>query len=669
METLVLCVSPRAQHQVQTSGPAGRFYRHRALFPVVMLIVTLALPVAAAPAASTFAGELGAIVQKSPGGQVRGTHFRVWAPQARTVEVLGSFNNWRAGRHALRKEGTSGVWSLEVRGAKPGDEYVFLINGELERKDPRARKVTASHGRSVIYDTSAFDWGRSHLTRPTVPLEDLVIYQLHPGTFHDPAPDNGRPGTLRDAVTKLDHLVDLGVNCVLLMPVNEFPGDHSWGYNPSDLFAVESAYGGPDALKEFVRACHERGLAVHLDIVHNHYGPDDLDLWQFDGSGGGETGAGIYFYEDAARAATPWGPRPDFGRREVVQFIEDQVRMWFDEYRIDGLRWDSTINIRALHDGAEANPQGEQLLDRLSRMIRRDYPGRLSIAEDSVGDRRFDASWELAFHGEGEHGVVPQLLRSTDADRRLGEVVRQLECDLGFRRVIYTENHDETGRLNGKHRLITGVDPHDPRGVPARRKNALAAVLTLTSPGVPLLFMGQELLEHREFHDSNPLDWQMGGDSFHAFLLHRDLVRLRRNLDGRSQALGGTRARVLHADEDRNLLVFRRFLPGRPDEDLVVVINLSAQPVADCPVAFPQSGTWHLLFNSDDRHYGCGFTGVRTMADRTDGQRRLAVRLAPYSAQVFGRRPPAADGADYDAWRAVWDRRHGLSASGRLAAH
>ena len=383
------------------------------------------------PASASSADPLGATVLKTPGGRAKGTLFRVWAPNAEKVCVVGPFNNWKGGRDTLKKDGASGVWSLEVRAAKPGDEYMFLINGELERKDPRARQVTSSDGKGVIYDPEAFDWG---LTEPPKPVAagDLVIYQLHPGTFHDPDPEDGRPGTLRDATAKLDHLVEMGVNCVLLLPVNEFPGDHSWGYNPSDQFAVESAYGGPDALKEFVKACHERAIAVHLDIVHNHYGPGDLHLWQFDGYGGGDNQGGIYFYEDDERGLTPWGPRPDFGRREVAEFVMDQVRMWFDEYRVDGLRWDSTINIRATDDGAVINTEGEEMLDSIARTIRREYPGKISIAEDSVGDRRFDASWEYDFHTAGDDGVVPQLLRSSDAARRVEDIARRIDSQLGF---------------------------------------------------------------------------------------------------------------------------------------------------------------------------------------------------------------------------------------------
>jgi 1,4-alpha-glucan branching enzyme len=535
---------------------------------------------------------------------------------------------------------------------------MFLINGELERKDPRARMVTSSEGKGVIYDTDGFNWGRDW-RRPEVALGDLVIYQLHPGTFHDPDPQDGEPGTLRDAVAKLDHLVQMGINCVLLMPVNEFAGRHSWGYNPSDLFAVESAYGGPDALKEFVKACHERGITVHLDIVHNHYGPGDLHLWQFDGQGGGDNAAGVYFYEDNERGMTPWGPRPDFGKPEVVAFVEDQVRMWFDEYRIDGLRWDSTINIRAINDGATTNPEGERLLDGIARMIREEYPDRISIAEDSVGDRRFDASWQYEFHTAGTDGVVPQLLRDSDEAKQVGDVARRVETELGFRRVIYTENHDETGRLNGKRRIITEVNADDPHSLKARRKNALAAVLTLTSPGVPLIFMGQELLEPKEFHDSNPLDWRRGEDAFRSFLLHRDLVHLRRNADGLSPSLTGEHARVVMADEDNKVLAFRRYLPTAPDEEILVVVNLSGRQIEGLPVRFPRDGEWSVLVNTDDPRYGRDFTGTGDASVRTVSGQTAAVTLAPYSAQIFAPGRVSVPRADLAELRTAWETAHG----------
>ena len=639
----------------------------RPVIPFAVFLATAATalsPSTGAAQSGRFPGQLGAMVEKSSSGSVTGTTFRVWAPNAKNVSVVGTFNDWKGGRNQLRQEGKSGIWSGDVSSAKPGDEYMYLINDELLRKDPRARQVTSSDGRGVIYDTEAFDWGEMADRQSTAALKDLVIYQLHPGTFHDPDPLDDQPGTLRDAIGKLDHLKEMGVNCILLMPVNEFAGRHSWGYNPSDQFAVESTYGGPDALKDFVKACHERGIAVHLDIVHNHYGPGDMSLWQFDGTSRGPDTGGIYFYEDE-RGTTPWGPRPDFGKAEVRDFIADQVRMWFDEYKIDGLRWDSTINIRAYNNGADLNPEGEKLLHKLARMIRREYPGKVSIAEDSVGDPRFDSSWDYGWHHSGDHqsGIVPQLIKSTDAAKQVGEIANRIPSELGFRRVIYTENHDETGRLNGNRRIITNVDENDPHSLVARRKNALAAVLTLTTPGVPLVFMGQELLEDKEFHDSNPLDWQRGDDAFHGFQLYKDLIHLRRNLNGNSAALTGTHARVVKTDEGDKIIAYRRYSPGRPQEDIYVVINFSGEPVKDYALVFPKAGQWNILLNTDDSKYGREFTGVTTETLRTDGSQKIAVSLAPYSAQIFGLTKVEPSVVDLAELRDEWQTTHGLAAA------
>lgn len=633
---------------------------HSTLRRGLVALLLLALSAGASAQSKNFPGELGAMVEKA-GGTVKRVTFRVWAPNAQNVAVIGSFNNWDSSRTPLEKESGTGLWSVDVPEAKPGDEYLYLINGNLERRDPRGRQVSADSRNSVVYDTTAFDWGDAAKYQSTALLKDLVIYQLHPGTFFDPKPGDDQPGTLRDAITKLDHLKEIGVNCILLMPVNEFPGRHSWGYNPCDLFAIENTYGGPDALKEFVKECHKRDIAVHIDIVHNHYGPDNLSLWQFDGYGGGDTKAGVYFYEDEERGSTPWGPRPDFGRPEVRDFIADQIRMWFDEYKMDGLRWDSTVNIRAYNNGANVNSDGERLLHRLAKMIRQEYPGKISVAEDSVGDPRFDSSWEYAFHHGDGGGVVPQLVKSSDASKQVDDIARRIDSELGFRRVIYTENHDETGRLNGKRRIVTDVDEKNPHSLVARRKAALAAVLTLTSPGVPLVFMGQDLLEDREFHDSNPLDWQRGPDAFHAFQLMKDLVHLRRNLDNRSAALTGTHTRVVRTDDDRKLIAYRRYLPGRPKDDIYTVINFSGEPIEDFSLTFPKAGEWSILVNTDDPKYGREFTGVNTRSLRTDGAQKIAVSLAPYSAQIFGLNKVEPSVVDLAELQDEWDATHGAS--------
>lgn len=634
----------------------------KTLVTVLLLLAAVCPPVSAdsrRERAETYAGDLGAIVQHNARSGVTGTLFRVWAPNANTVSVIGSFNNWDGNRHKMKRD-KGGVWELAIPAAKPGDEYLFLINGELRRKDPRARKVTTSDGNCVIYDTTAFDWGDTKF-QSSGSLSDLVIYQLHIGAFHDPNPSDGEPGTFADAIKKLDHLEKLGVNSILLLPVNEFHGRHSWGYNPSDLFAIESSYGGPDAFKEFVKACHQRGIAVHVDIVHNHYGPQDLDLVRFDGKGGGDTDNGIYFYSDAERGETPWGPRPDFGRREVRDFIRDNVRMWFLEYKVDGLRWDSTINIRATNNGRTPNPEGESLLHQISSMIEREFPGKISIAEDSVGDPRFHSSWEYDFHHSGDKnaGLMPQLVRVPEPFRSVQDIGNRIKSDLGFRRVIYSENHDEVGRLNENRRLLMDADESDPLSLDARRRAALAAVVTLTSPGVPLVFMGQELLETREFHDSNPLDWTGNDLAPHKFQLYRDLVRLRRNLDGNSAALTGVRTRIVKADERNKLLTWRRHVPGRAKDDLFIVANFSSSPLENHPVYFPQSGEWNMLLNTDDPKYGPDLTGLRPGSLRTNSSSQLLLNLAPFTAQIFSLRKHEPVELDLAALREEWQAAHG----------
>jgi 1,4-alpha-glucan branching enzyme len=172
------------------------------------------------------------------------------------------------------------------------------------------------------------------------------------------------------------------------------------------------------------------------------------------------------------------------------------------------------------------------------------------------------------------------------------------------------------------------------------------------------------LLEPKEFHDSNPLDWRRGEDAFRSFLLHRDLVHLRRNLAGFSAALTDEHVRVVTADEENKLLVFRRYLPSSPDEDLLVVVNMSGQTLENVPVRFPQSGEWSVLLNTDNPRYGRDLAGAGQASVRTDGGQNAAVTLAPYSAQIFAAGRPKPPQDDLNALRAAWEAAHG----GRLFA-
>jgi len=557
------------------------------------------------------------------------TTFRVWAPHAKSVAVIGDFNGWKAmqGDH-LSREGDSGIWSGRFRRSLPKGAYQFLINGNLARRDPYNRAVSADGTKSLFYDPAGFDWKNDR--SPAIALEDSIIYEMHIGSFFDPKPDDGRPATFDDAAKRLDYLVNLGVNTLCLLPVHEFNGHHSWGYNPSDPFAVEQAYGGPDGLKKFVQLCHARGLAVHLDIVHNHYGPQNLHLLQFDGTGG-EGSGGIYFYDGDGIGMTPWGPRPRFSDAMVQQYVQDNSLMWLNEYRIDGFRWDSTINIRAYNFGASPIPEGAKMLETINTAIRSKHPGKWSIAEDSLNIGNFDGSWDYDFH----HQVMPQLSARNDRDRNIHSISSALGRKGRMKRVVYVDNHDEAGKMNNQVRIATDIDPVDPGSDKARKLSAIGALLTLTAPGIPLLFMGNEFQEYGTFHDDIPLDWSKTIKHAGLLELHRDLIALRKNRDGISPGLKGLEIKIPVADNNRKHLVYWRWSEKNPADQVVIAINLSGEK-ADMEIPFPSAGPWLNRIYTDWNRYG-GSARQEPPRSFTLNQESAKAKTAmsPYSARIY----------------------------------
>ena len=499
------------------------------------------------PPAAAHAG-MGAIVHDA------GTAFRVWAPNAASVHVFGDFNDWSDDAVPMTRD-DAGFWYADVEGAGNGQEYRYRIEGDdgvVSRIDPYARAVTNSVGNGIITD-GAYDWGDDAFEMPA--WNALVIYELHIGTFN--RADGDETGSFADIADRFDHLRRLGINAIQIMPAAEFAGDISWGYNPAHIFAVESAYGGPDAFKHFVRAAHAAGFAVILDVVYNHFGPSDLDLWRFDGAGEGEAG-GSYFYQDH-RAATPWGEtRPDYGRPEVRQFIRDNALYWLEEFRVDGLRFDMTLYVRTISgdegNEADALPDGWSLMAWLNDEITERFLGRITIAEDlrqvdaitaatSDGGAGFGAQWDAAF----VHPVREQLIVANDDVRSMGALVEALTHSYNgdpFQRVVYTESHDEVA--NGKARVpaeIGGPDAEDHWA--AQKRSMLGAVLVMTAPGIPMLFQGQEFLQGGWFDDTVPLDWDQA-ESFGGIVrLWRDLIRLRLDRDGGSAGLKGRAVEIL----------------------------------------------------------------------------------------------------------------------------
>ena len=318
------------------------------------------------PNASAHPG-MGAIVHDA------GVAFRVWAPNAEAVFVTGSFNDWSEDAAAMAPE-DGGIW-YRRRSGREARRRVPLPDPQ-RRRGALADRPLRPRGHDLRRQRHR---RRSDARLARRRLRDAPPWNeaghLRDARRHVPPSRRGdgrAPSPMRSS--KLGHLKRLGVNAVQIMPAMEFAGDISWGYNPAHIFAVESAYGGPEGFKAFVEAAHRSGIAVILDVVYNHFGPSDLDLWQFDGWSENDKG-GIYFYNDW-RSDTPWGDtRPDYGRSEVRQFIRDNALYWLDEYHLDGLRFDMT----ALH------PQRARRRGRRRRRARR---GLEPAAVDQCRDRR-----------------------------------------------------------------------------------------------------------------------------------------------------------------------------------------------------------------------------------------------------------------------------------------
>jgi maltooligosyltrehalose trehalohydrolase len=417
------------------------------------------------------------------------TAFEVWAPKPDAVEL-----DLAGERHPMRA-GDGGWWHVDVPTAGPGSDYAFVLDGGRPRPDPRsAWQPQGVHGPSRLVDHEAFTWTDDRWRG--VPLAGNVLYELHVGTFT-------AEGTFDAAVERLDHLVELGVSAVELLPCNAFAGQWGWGYDGVAWYAVHEPYGGPEGLKRFVDACHARGIGVVMDVVYNHLGPAGNYLPEF----------GPYLTE---AHTTPWGPAVNLdmaGSDEVRRYIVDSALMWLRDYHVDGLRLDA---VHALVDG-RATPLLEELAVEVQALGARLRKPLWLVAESDTNDPRtvtsraagglgLDGQWADDVHhalhatltGErsgyyGDFGSLPTLAKaltgvfvhdgcwSSFRGRSHGRPVPPTVEGHPF--VVYLQNHDQVGNRATGDRIAATVSD----GL-----LEVGAALLLTSPYTPMLWMGEE---------------------------------------------------------------------------------------------------------------------------------------------------------------------------------
>ncbi|MGB2958341.1 MAG: malto-oligosyltrehalose trehalohydrolase [Bacteroidota bacterium] len=424
--------------------------------------------------------------------------FRVWAPTQKSVELLLPEQKKR--RTPLERDGR-GYWSVVLSDVPAGTLYQYILDRESAYPDPASHLQPGGvHRPSSVVDHHAFGWGDAGWEG--VALSEMVIYELHVGTFSD-------AGTFHGVIPRLRDLKSLGVNAIEIMPVGQFPGDRNWGYDGVYPYAVQDSYGGPDGLKTLVNACHTQGMSVILDVVYNHLGPEGNYLSQY----------APYFTD---RYRTPWGPAVNFDgphSDEVRDFFLQNALFWLREYHIDALRVDA---IHAIYDLSPV-PFLHDLTAAVHEFSARDGRQRFVVAESDLGNAAvirprdeggigFDAQWSDDYHhcihtlltGEkdgyyADFGTVDQLAKcmregyaftgefSTFRKRRHGNATTGRSPS---QFVVCAQNHDQVGNRMRGERLTRLV---------SFEAQKLAAGSVLLGPFLPLLFMGEEYAEDSPF--------------------------------------------------------------------------------------------------------------------------------------------------------------------------
>lgn len=577
-----------------------------------------------------------------------GATFRAWAPAAVAVYVNGEFggvSSWMkaASDAMLMKRDDDGCWSGFVPDAQDGDPYLFYVVGTGTsgyKRDPYARELTVDPAfpncNCVIRQNGAtFPWADNGFVTPD--FSNMIVYQLHVGTFYGP-PD--RYGTFLDVVEKIPYLAALGVNVLQPMPVQECKTLPTEGYNGTDYFSPDTPYGvhnaslapylatvnqfraakgapplsvesitsAPDQLRILVDLCHLYGIAVAFDVVYNHAGGfegDDEALLFWDRRPTGNNNDSQYFtdigYVDGLSFAL-WNA-------DVRQFLINSARYFVDEFHIDGIRYDEISKLISMNEGS-----GVEFVQGITGTLRYLHPGFLQNAEfwdvntnvvapASAGGYGFDVT---------QHDALRIAMRSAISQTSYGaaapvsmtaiaQAVYPPSFQHGWQAVPCIENHDIV-RVGAQLRIPALADGSDHRSWYARSRSRVAMAVLLTAPGIPQLFMGQEFLEDKQWYEDvthpNRINWaglDAGEKPMVDFLrFTQDAIRLR----WRQPALRADFVNAFHIHDGNRVLALQR-LDFRGGRDTIVVASLNDTNYYGYQIGFPSGGTWLEVFNSD----------------------------------------------------------------------
>ncbi|WP_433593004.1 1,4-alpha-glucan branching protein GlgB [Nocardia sp. CA-145437] len=604
---------------------------------------------------------LGAHPQTYPSfdGEVTGTAFAVWAPNARGVAVIGDFDGWSGNTAPMRRLGDSGVWEVFLPGIGPGALYKYRVHGAdgrvVDHADPMAFATEVPPATASVITASAFTWGDGEWLRErarTDPLRaPISIYEVHLGSW--------RPGLdYREIAEQLaEYVLAQGFTHVELLPVAEHPFGGSWGYQVTSYFAPTARFGSPDDFRFLVDHLHRKGVGVLLDWVPAHFPRDEWALARFDGTA-------LYEHADPRRGEQlDWGTYVfNFGRHEVRNFLVANALYWIEEFHLDGLRVDAVASMLYLdysrpdwepniHGGRE-NLEAVAFLQEMNATVHKHHPGVLTIAEESttwpgvtrpteVGGLGFTMKWNMGWM----HDTLGYLARDpVHRSWHHNEVTFSLTYAWS-ENYLLPISHDEV--VYGKGTLWTRMPGDD--YAKAGGVRALLAYLW-AHPGKQLLFMGQDFGQFREWDHDRGLDWQELENPLHRGIqaLVGDLNRLyvaNPALWSQDTSPGGY-AWIDADDRDNNVLSFLRY--GTDGSILACVYNFSGRQLSGYRIGLPECEqvSWYEVLNTDAVAYGGSGAGIHgpIPAEQQPWHGRpvsAALTLPPHSAIWLSTAPPA----------------------------
>jgi len=560
---------------------------------------------------------------------VTGARFAVWAPNAREVSVLSDSNAWTHGRDSL-KPSDGGVWWGFVPGIKQGDAYKFGIRtqaGHLVQKcDPYAfYSEVPPRTASIVYDVNGYSWQDDvWIQKRDVTNwyeQPVSVYELHLGSWKRPT-DGRQYFNYRElAPLVVDYVKGLGYTHIELMPVTEHPFDGSWGYQATGYFAPTSRFGSPPDLMFFIDYCHQHGVGVLMDWVPAHFPTDGHSLGCFDGTC-------CYEHADPRKGYHPdWGTLIfNYGRSEVRDFLLSSARFWIEQYHMDGLRVDAVASMLYLDYsrkpgewipnafGGRENLEAIQLLKDMNIILHQEFPGVLTVAEESTswgGVSRPVYTGGLGFGMKWDMGWMNDTLKYLHHEC----VHRSFhQNELSFRMVYaFTENfllplsHDEV--VHGKRSLISQM-PGDYWQQFANLR--LLYGYQYAMPGKKLLFMGGELAQWTEWNHNTELDWALQGQPYHdgiSRLIH-DLNAIYRDEPALYQGdCMPSGFRWISCDDWQNSVYAFARMGNNADDFVVVVLNMTPVPRHNYRIGVPKPGFYAELLNTDADTYGGGNVG------------------------------------------------------------